>query len=461
MLRTNLLRTTAFAGVLAFASTGAIAQTVVAGGATRPAPVYQLEFGEIHTVNTGLTYDYHGVGSGGGQTGFLNNDATQFGLAAGTSVAFGASDAALSAAQVAGYTRAGIDGALIQLPILGTAVAVAFPPNVVGKLKVTVPGTTKGKATFTPFTAGQNGKITLTDDDLCGIFSGKITDWSNISTTGIGTLPAVTSGTGVVAPVSPITVAVRSDSSGTTFLFTQHLAAVCTATNTAAGVTFTTGKVFASNFPGGTLPGNIHSYSGNGAVVAALEAQTNGVNIGYASPDYTSIATASASTHHTLLVAKVKNATSGTAYLPNAGGTKAGLAGVTAATYAVKDAATGANPLNWVPLIPTPDKGYPIVGYTNGLFAQCYSNASVAAAVKLFINGNTSTAAVPSFISGVAPDGTAVADNGFVPVSSAITKLIAAHIVANTGKAAKGATPATYWNLDIGNATVCAGKAGR
>jgi len=32
MLRTNLLRTTAFAGVIAFASTGAIAQTLYAGG---------------------------------------------------------------------------------------------------------------------------------------------------------------------------------------------------------------------------------------------------------------------------------------------------------------------------------------------------------------------------------------------------------------------------------------------
>jgi ABC-type phosphate transport system substrate-binding protein len=475
MLRTNLLRTTAFAGVIAFASTGAIAQTLYAGGSTLAQPTYALEFTEIQAVNPGLTYDYYGVGSGKGQTAFLNNDSTQFGLAAGLPVAFGASDAALSTAQAAAWSTSGqqaLAGNLIQLPIFGTPVTLAFEPGAVGTVKLknttkTTKGvtTTNGSATFKAF--AKNGAVTLTDADLLGIFSGKITDWSQISASTtlaagsyIGTAPAVTSttGTSITQQASPIKVVVRGDGSGTTFLFTQHLAAVQAANPgaTAPGVTFTTTKTFSSIF-GGTLPSNFDQQTGSGGVATELE--TTAGAIGYLSPDYTSIATASAnSAHNTLLVAKVANATTGLGVLPNTSGTKAALK---TATFAVTDATSGANPVNWVPLVANPTAGYPIVGYTEALFAQCYSNTSIAAAVKLFINGNISTSAIPSFISGVAPDGVVLADNGFVPVPSAIAKLVTAHIVGNTGKAATKTAPATYWNLDIGNATACKGLAGR
>jgi ABC-type phosphate transport system substrate-binding protein len=451
MFRNRLMRTTAFAGVLAVVSTGAFATTVTSGGATLPQPTYTAEEGYLHTLNPTVNFSYYGVGSGAGQTALLNNDSTQFGIAAGTSVSFGASDAALSAAQVSGYSRTATDGHVIQIPQVGTAVTVAFPTGQIGALTVTNPGKPTGKAVFTPITT--NGTFSLNDSDLCGIFSGKITDWSGISTKGLGTKPAVTTGTGVTA-ASPIKVAYRTDSSGTTFLFTQHLAAVCTPATNKAGVTFTTTKTFAATiFPGG-VPPNFVGGSGSGGVAAALEGVS--ANIGYISPDYTAIAPNSANTaHHSLLVSKLHNTTDGGDYLPTVANTTTGLSGVTAANYPVTSAATAANPLNWVPLIAKPPKGYPIVGFTNTLFVQCYKDPNVAAAVKLFIQGNVSTSAVPSFISGVAPYGTVVANNGFVAVPSFIASLITNHIVNNV------VTSGSTWNLNIQNATACTGKTGR
>ena len=105
MFRTSLLRTTAFAGVFAAVSVGASAQTAVnGGGATLPQPTYTAEFPLISALNPSINFTYAGVGSGGGQKAFLKNAPSVFSLPAGTSVAFGASDAALTTAEVGCWT---------------------------------------------------------------------------------------------------------------------------------------------------------------------------------------------------------------------------------------------------------------------------------------------------------------------------------------------------------------------
>jgi phosphate transport system substrate-binding protein len=511
MLRKCLLGATAL-GVVATLSSAAFAQAITAGGATLPQPLYNAEFSALQTFNVtatpGSTYavTYYGVGSGAGQKGFLLNDSSKLtngstSAPAGLVVAFGGSDAALSNAQYTcwngtddsadGLTgcanQQAIAGNLINLPLLGTPVTLAFAPAQLGKISRTNLNTSKAKVTFTPITA--NGGITLNDDDLCGIFSGKITDWlaaspsTSSATVDIATKPAVLTGTGVSATApSPIKVVVRSDGSGTTFLFTQHLAAVCTTANTATGVTFTAGTTFAKNFPGNTLPSNFVAAAGSGGVAAALQdTATNPGAIGYLSPDYTTIAPYStalvAGSKPTLIVAKLKNATTGTAVLPNTSSTTAALKAATTGTIydsAVKASTANlstvtpapSNPVNWVPLVAKPSTGYPIVGYTTVMFAQCYSDPTVAAAVKQFISANVDSTATPNYILSAGPN-LSLANNGFVPMPATMSKVIINRILTNYGKpavyTAKGVlkTAATYWNYDIQNPAACAGLAGR
>jgi ABC-type phosphate transport system substrate-binding protein len=185
---------------------------------------------------------YDADGSGAGQLAFLTQTAAVHGAnPPGTSVHFAASDAWLSAAQIAywntgaaggtGYGTPGtaggvapvrIGGPLIQLPAAATAVVIGYANS------------------------GTAAAVTLTDNDLCGIFSGRITDWS-----GIEARPGATHAPKGLA--GRLTVIYRVDDSGTSWLFTRHLARACTAANTAKGVTFTATRYFADIFtPGQT-----------------------------------------------------------------------------------------------------------------------------------------------------------------------------------------------------------------
>ena len=46
------------------------------------------------------------------------------------------------------------------------------------------------------------------------------------------------------------------------------------------------------------------------------------------------------------------------------------------------------NPLNWVPSVPKPAKGYPIVGYTTWELAQCYSSPTIASGLITFLTNH-------------------------------------------------------------------------
>ena len=54
-------------------------------------------------------------------------------------------------------------------------------------------------------------------------------------------------------------------------------------------------------------------------------------------------------------------------------------------TAAPPTGAAAENPANWVPVFGNPSAGYPIAGYTNFVFGQCYKNATVGANVRGFL----------------------------------------------------------------------------
>ncbi len=338
---------------------------------------------------------YIGDGSGAGQKAFLIQDATVHGYTAGQAVHFGGSDAFLSANQIscwqgvtAGCTAEGlttglatvagggqaVGGPIIQLPAFGTPLAIAH-------------------------TILYSKAVTLDDNDLCGIFSGKLTNWSQTENTPGSVHPAALNGT--------IGVVYRIDGSGSSFLLTQHLSRVCTTSNTASGITFTTTKYFADIFgsavvsgsnktvnPSATVAnvGNFFGASGSTGVANLLITKTN--TVAYLTPDYTSIApksvpnssgTANAwtpnasSPYLNLKTAKVYNSHQAKAYAPNPGGASVALKNPNLVNHdtnpsAPSTLAQATDPSYWIPQVGDPLLGYPIVGYTALIFSQCYAD---------------------------------------------------------------------------------------
>ncbi len=458
----SLLATASLAALLTAGVTQADAQTRVnGGGATLPYPTYLAEFTDLFSLNSTFIFanakastpvSYYGaVGSGKGTAGFLNNDYTQLNggavgtykngttvvsvpapvFASGTTVHYGASDGILTSAQVSAYnTSPGLgttNGPLIQLPAFGVPVTVAF---------------TDGSATA----------VTLNDDDVCGIFSGKLTNWNQTSAS-------------ASVPAGPITVGFRGDTSGTTFLFSNHLASVCTTGASGnSNVTFVGANNFSANFA--SLPANFVPGTGNGGVQAnylAIRAAssgnpvvinssyvnsagatvpvtrtiTNSSQVAYLGPDYTSIAPNAGNYNANVRVASLRNRNNGTAYLPNVANTTTALSTSAAPP---STAATAANPTLWVPVTPNPAAGYPIVGFTNLIVSQCYKSATVTNGIKALLqnqyNNNGSFA-------------TDIANSGFVKVPNVVS--------ANYVTRINGTFLAnTYgYNLDIGNKTRC------
>ncbi|MDQ4394655.1 substrate-binding domain-containing protein, partial [Pseudomonas aeruginosa] len=157
------------------------------GGATLPQQLYQ----EPGVLTAGFAA-YIGVGSGNGKAAFLNNDYTKF--VAGTTnknVHWAGSDSKLNpSGETTPYLSAhgSAWGPLIQVPSVATSVAL-------------------------PFNKSGSNAVNFADvNTLCGVFSGRLTDWSQIPGSGRS---------------GAITVVYRSESSGTTELFTRFLNASC------------------------------------------------------------------------------------------------------------------------------------------------------------------------------------------------------------------------------------------
>ncbi len=413
-----------FAAALSFGTAHAQSANINAGGSSLAAPTYIAEFKGVTSQYPGVKFSYEAVGSGKGQTAFLNNDITQFenvpagtltyGTIVGTTVDIGASDAFLTASQLTNpatgsYAESSVDGPLIQFPTFGTP--ITLPYNESG-----VPAS----------------GLTLTDPQICGILSGKITDYHTL----VSSIPAGTT----------INVVYRSDSSGTPFLLPQHLNAVCTSSNSnfpVLPVPIT--KTFASEFTNSTPPSNFVGESGSSNVASTLVATAN--SFGYLSPDYTSIAPHSANTT-SLKVASVVNGVNGKAYQPTVANTETGLdnAGPGSTNATPPSNLTAAmDPLNWVPAIPVTNSGYSIVGYTTEEESSCYANKSKGSVISQFSEAQLTNSSLLQITT----------NNGFAPLSNtAASPYVTA--VDNTFF-----SNASKYNLNIDNGTLCASYPGR
>jgi phosphate transport system substrate-binding protein len=161
------------AALLAMLAISAQAADITGAGATFPFPIYS-KWAEAYKAQTGIGLNYQSIGSGGGIRQIKAK-----------TVDFGASDMPLKLEDLE-------KDDLVQFPvIIGGVVPVV---NVEGI---------------------QPGQLKLTSDVVAGIFLGKITRWND---TAIAALNPDTK-----LPAQNITVVHRSDSSGTTFLFTDWL----------------------------------------------------------------------------------------------------------------------------------------------------------------------------------------------------------------------------------------------
>src|SRR5450432_3466143 len=175
------MRTTTLAlvGMLAVAASPfASAQKINASGATFPAPIYEKWFAAYHAAHPGVQINYNANGSGGGV-----KDVT-----AGT-VDFGASDAPMTEAEIAAFK-----GKIFHFPtVLGAVVPIYNVPGVTQELKF-------------------SGAL------LADIFLGKVNKWNDKA--------LAADNPGVKFPNEDIVVVHRTDSSGTTFVFTDYLSKV-------------------------------------------------------------------------------------------------------------------------------------------------------------------------------------------------------------------------------------------
>lgn len=155
----------------------AAAQRLTGAGATFPYPIYSRWF-DMYKAKTGVEINYQSIGSGAGIQQ----------VRAGT-VDFGASDAALSNAQLKDIPRR-----VVHIPMVAGAVALAY----------NLPGV--------------EPPLRLTPEIITAIFQGRITAWNDRR------IAAANPGTSM--PAAPILPVHRADGSGTTNIFVTYLSAV-------------------------------------------------------------------------------------------------------------------------------------------------------------------------------------------------------------------------------------------
>jgi len=146
-------------------------------GATFPQPLYSRWFSDYRKVDKSIAINYQGVGSSGGIRQLLTG-----------TVDFGASDEPMNVEEAAKAKSL-----IHHIPTAMGAVAVSY----------NLPG---------------NPALKLTPDVVTDLFMGIITKWTD---------PRIgASNPGVKFPNLPVTIAYRSDGSGTTAIMTEYLSAV-------------------------------------------------------------------------------------------------------------------------------------------------------------------------------------------------------------------------------------------
>ena len=168
-------------------ATGASAQNITAAGATFPYPIYNKWFTEYNQIHPNVKINYQSIGSGGGIT--QTSEGT---------VDFGASDMPVTDDKIA--------AAKVKFMHIPTVLGAVVPIyNIPGVSKV----------------------LNFSGDVIADIYLGKITKWNDPR--------LVKDNPGANLPDTAILPVYRSESSGTTFIFTDYLSKVSPAWKTTVG----------------------------------------------------------------------------------------------------------------------------------------------------------------------------------------------------------------------------------
>src|SRR6266699_783947 len=270
-------------------------KALTGAGSTFDNRLFSKMFSVYRSVKCGINVNYQSVGSGAG----INDLLQQI-------VAFGATDAPMSDTQLASSKA----GPIIHIPVTLGAVAIVY----------NVPGVTT--------------RIKLTGPIIAAIFLGTIKSWDDPQIKAVNT--------GVTLPHLTITVAHRSDGSGTTGIYTHYLAAVSPDWMSKVGAATTV------NWPVGV--------GGKGSAgVAAVVQQTKG-SIGYVELAY--------ALANNIPYASIQNA-NGKFVDPSLDGAKADAEGVTTIPADMRFYIVNA----------PGDTAYPISGFSWAVVYQNQSNA--------------------------------------------------------------------------------------
>lgn len=273
-------------------------------GATFPALIYTKWFDTYKEKNK-VEINYQSIGSGAGIKQLKNK-----------TVDFGASDIALSDEDLKE-----MPAEVVQIPTVGGAVVVVY----------NLDGVTKG--------------LKLSGEVLADIFLGKITRWNDAKIVALNS--------GVAFPNRAISVAHRSDGSGTTNIFTTYLAGISGDWKTKVGA----GK--SVDWPAGI------GGKGNDGVAAIVKGAKG--SIGYVELAY--------ATQNKLSYAAIRNS-AGQFITPS----------VEATTSAVQDATAALQKDIRTPIANGKGaKSYPISGLTYILVYKKQSDAAKAKALKEFL----------------------------------------------------------------------------
>lgn len=325
---------------------------------------------------------YASIGTGSSQTAFLNHAAsasvpgaseppytdTLFPAYPYPALDLAAGDAPLNNTQLSQYNNtingSGTDlarfGAAIVTPTMGVPIAVGY-----NRSNLTIPA--------------EGAKLSV--DALCGIFTGAITNWNDAAITkangGVSLAPQ--------AGGQPITVEVRSDGSGSTFILSDALSTQCVAPKTTHIFKTVTGGVGIGAGSAPVWPATFVASKGSGGVQGAINATPGGV--GYVSANFVQPFNPSgppaaklqnkSNNYEAPIVANSKAALSGPFDTTGPCGTAGGV------TTCYPNPVTNQKIYNSNPGKAT---AYPITGFTYGYFYTCSPSADVTAA----INGSNS-----------------------------------------------------------------------
>jgi len=425
-------------------------------GATNPGLVTIADFNytgavpfncATSTVNANVRIFYSSTGSGRGIQAFGSHDPLFFGdidpntsgIQTQGSVHYALSETSINSAQVGFYNGGGLFttgvtvvapgatpgtgqyanpkekyGNMIQYPFLIAPVVIAYDP--VYKKTRQADGTIKEyKLNLFRTYVRSSGGLRLNQDTYCKIFNGQITNWNDPALKVLNNNYSLKDPTDPVSTASwsvPLQIVGRSDSSGTTSLWTRHLAAACASVTGHAYSDSTTtlpaslqgvvyDKATANTTVAGT-PGVYVRAAGSDGVAkyidfTAVPGLTTGDSvtqgrIGYVGPDFALPATLTTlANEYNLNTATLQNA-SGAFVAPTPAaaaqsfGSRLPPDSTSKGAYdpASLDPRSRANPADWVEAAsktsalanPTAATGYPIVGTSNILLYTCYANSS-------------------------------------------------------------------------------------